>query len=393
MRLRKIASKLILSIWRFVQVSIWSLPAIVMWFTPYRMVKARLLGIGHLATELDYFVKKRQLGSYSKIRPIFIVKRRHGLNETLLRIWSQHLTIMTNRIAYDLLRPFQFFPSLCIDLAEVVRVENAAQYQTIVNQWGSRAPVFELPLDLVAAGNATLREMGLPENSWFVAVHSRDGVYSPSDEHLYSYRNCDIANYSAAVNAIIARGGWCIRMGEKGTASLTERPGLVNYPDTVFKSEWMDLFLCNQARFFLGNTSGLALVSTISGVPCALANMVPLGCVYGFSPLDISIPKLAIAEDGTKLPFATIFASELSNYRATDEFERDGVNLIENSPSEIWDLAVEMLDSLGGTLQRTAEDEARQEAFRRLLTPRHYTYGARSRIGMMFLRQHKDLLE
>jgi putative glycosyltransferase (TIGR04372 family) len=154
----------------------------------------------------------------------------------------------------------------------------------------------------------------------------------------------------------------------------------------------MDIFLCNQARFFLGNTSGLKIVSTISGVPCAAANMTPHDCVYGFLPADISIPKLLQIKDGTMPRFADVFASNLCGYHHAKPFEEAGITLIENTPQQIRDLATEMLDALDGTVQRTSEDEARQEAFRRLLTPRHHTYGTRSRIGTAFLREYAHLL-
>jgi len=379
--------------WRALQMMLWGVPALIAWFTPYRFLKARVLGIGHLAIELDYFVKQRALGAYPDVKPIVFTKRKHGLNAALLDIWGKHIKVFTNRVAYDLLRPFTLFPFVCIELEDVVRrVDQAVHYPRIVEQWGDRPPIFQLPGELFVEGRRALRDMGVPEDAWFVAVHARDSVYSPNDEYLYSYRNCRIENYSAAVDAIIARGGWCIRMGEKGTEPLAERPGLVNYPDTGFKSDWMDLFLCNQARFFLGNTSGLAFVSTISGVPSALANMVPYGCVYGFAPFDISIPKALRLKDGTVPRFAEIFGSELSTYRSNREFDNAGVTLTENTAQQIRDLTNEMLDVLEGKPQRTLEDEFRQQSFRKLLTPRHFSYDTRSRIGTAFLREHAHLL-
>jgi len=368
---------------------VWFVPALVAWLTPYRFV-ILAWRIGHLATEMDFFLKQRALGVHANIRPVVFNKRHRVTNPALLSIWARHVKVITNRVAYDLLRPFTRFSPLCIDLTDVVsRLDQPARYQEVVNEWGDRPPVFQLPEEMLIEGHRVLRKMGIPECAWFVPVHSRDGLYSPTDEYIHSYRNCDIENYGAAVDAIIGRGGWCVRMGERGTVPLPERQGLVNYPDTEFKSDWMDLFLCNQARFFLGNTSGLKLVSTISGVPCALANMAPHECVYGFLPSDISIPKLLRLRDGTIPRFEDIFASKMAKRR---EFESLGATFVQNTTPQIRDLALEMLDVLDGKPQRTAEDELRQEAFRRLLKPRHYTYGTRSRIGTQFLREHAHLL-
>jgi putative glycosyltransferase (TIGR04372 family) len=392
-RKKSVPSRIGFQIWRSVQMAIWTLPALVMWFTPYRVGRPGMRAIGQLAAEPDYFLKKRALGDYANIRPIFFNKRGYGLNAALLNVWAQHIHVTTNRIAYDLLRPFEFFAFLRIDFVDVLLpVDRAAQYQTIATQWGDRPPIFRLPDEILAKGYRALREMGVPDGAWFVPVHSRDGIFAPTVEHVYDYRNCHISNYEAAVDAIIARGGWCIRMGERGTPPLAQRHGVINYPDTRFKSDWMDVFLCNQARFFLGNTSGLKMVSTISGVPCAAANMTPHDCAFGFLARDISIPKPLRLPDGTMPNFAEIFASEISRYHHSRQFQEAGITLLENSPEQIRDLAIEMLDVLDGKAHRTAQEEATQVAFRRLLTPRHHSCGTSSRIGTAFLREYAHLL-
>jgi hypothetical protein len=53
---------------------------------------------------------------------------------------------------------------------------------------------------------------------------------------------------------------------------------------------------------------------------------------------------------------------------------------------------MEMLDRLDAKLRSPPADEIRQEAFRKLLTPVHFSYGSPSRIGMQFLRDHAHLL-
>lgn len=64
----------------------------------------------------------------------------------------------------------------------------------------------------------------------------------------------------------------------------------------------------------------------------------------------------------------------------------------DNTPDEVRDLAIEMLDRLDGRLSYDADDEARQARFRALFRPVHYSYGALSRVGGAFLRKHDHLL-
>jgi putative glycosyltransferase (TIGR04372 family) len=308
-------------------------------------------------------------------------------------MWGDNIVIVSSPWLAGLLRPFSYFHFLRIKLRpSFVNEARVADYPRVLHEWGDRAPLFRLPEKIDRAGREALRAMGLPDDAWFACVHSRDGIFSPGDEVIHDYRNCRIENYGLAVDEIIARGGWCIRMGEAGTEPLAARPGLVNYAGSAFKSDWMDIFLCAKARFFLGNTSGLFIVSTVAGVPSALANMIHIGSCYGHSPADISIPKHLRERNGAELSFADILHSPIGNFRESRQYRDVGIEILENTPEEIRDLAVEMLERLEGRLAYTAEDEARQQAFRALMRPHHHTCESHARIGSAFLEENERLL-
>jgi len=359
-------------------------------FSSYRFVVVTLPHrIGHLALEVDWFLKQKALGKFPGVWPILVLPYSETANPALLRIWGRHLRLISNPVLVRILKPFTEVASLRVDLYEVAyALEGAAQYSQAINSWGDRPPIFRLPKDLIENGRAVLEKMGMPRNAWFVCVHARDAIYSPSDEFAHNFRNSDINRCNAAVDAIIARGGWCVRIGERGTPSLSERPGLINYPDTPFHSDWMDLFLTSQARFCLGNTSGICLIATIAGVPCALANMMPYGACYGMGLRDISIPKGLRRQNGEVPSLPEIFASDVANFRFAEFYAREGWQVEENTEAQICELAMEMLDRLEGAFRTEPADEVLQDAFRHLLTPQHYTHGTRSRIGTAFLRLH-----
>jgi putative glycosyltransferase (TIGR04372 family) len=167
---------------------------------------------------------------------------------------------------------------------------------------------------------------------------------------------------------------------------------VVDYSRHRLRSERMDIVLCARARFFLGNTSGVALVSTAFGVPCALANMIPFSNLAPLSR-DISIPKLLFHRGESRLlRFDEILGSPAANYRFARSYENDGIVPIENTAEEILELVREMLDRLDGTFEETADDKAQQQRFRRLLRPGHYSFGSVSRVGAAFLRKYRHLL-
>ena len=63
------------------------------------------------------------------------------------------------------------------------------------------------------------------------------------------------------------------------------------------------------------------------------------------------------------------------------------VTVIDNSPEEVRDLVIEMLDRLDGTVVYGDGDVRRQEEFRALFRPGHYSFGSVALVGRDFLRQ------
>lgn len=349
--------------------------------------------IGHLAAEIDWYLRKREMGELPAHRPVLLLRRERAANAALLDIWASQLPVVSAPLARRLREPLLLHDELRLDLGEsVVALDGAADYPAMLARWGDRPGPASLPAEIRRRGHAQLRAWGLPEGSWFVCVHAREGGYSPKDEDLHAHRNSDIACYRLAIDEIRDRGGWCIRVGDPTMAPLDPREGVIDYANGPEKSDWLDLFLCAETRFFLGNTSGLCLVSTIFGRPSLLVNMIPYGAALGVAPGDLSIPKLII-RDGAPMTFPEIFASEIATYRLAGLYEEAGLAVRDNTPEEIGDAAAEMLDRLDGRFAETPEDVRRQRAFRALVRPEHYCYSAASRIGSRFLRQHADLLE
>jgi putative glycosyltransferase (TIGR04372 family) len=168
--------------------------------------------------------------------------------------------------------------------------------------------------------------------------------------------------------------------------------GVVDYALHPSRSDWMDVFLCADARFFLGNSSGLFVVATVFGTPCALANMIPSSHL-AYAPSDVAILKLLWStRDGRYLTFGEIFSQPVAGYRFANRFLEDGLRVDENSEEELRDLVLEMLERLDGSLVEISKDRARQKRFLSLLRPEHYCYGAASRVSARFLERHQDLL-
>lgn len=349
--------------------------------------------IGHVAAEVDCFLKERALGLIPDERPILLLDRGRVGNRALLDIYKRYFTVLDRRWQRRLFFQLAKTPALRLPLARpVAGFGECARYAQVLALWGDRPPVIALPEDIETRGRARLAEMGVPEGAWFVCLHVREGGYSPGDEVTHAHRNADINSYREAIQAITDRGGWVIRVGDATMRPLEGMEQVCDYALSDLKADWMDLWLCAHNRFFLGTSSGLAMLAAMFHKPSALANLIPYGASYGMAPNDISIPKTLVSRSGELLDLAEIFASGLSLLRYASVFEKRGVRILDNSPEEIRALVEEMMDRLEGRFETTEDDEDLQRRYRAFLGPADYSYGTQSRIGRDWLRSNRSLV-
>jgi putative glycosyltransferase (TIGR04372 family) len=125
----------------------------------------------------------------------------------------------------------------------------------------------------------------------------------------------------------------------------------------------------------------------VFGVPSAITNTWP---VSGRPPSnqDLFIPKVAWSEfENRYLTFEEALAPRFFFNLNSQLLYSWGIKVVDNTPDEINDLVLEMLDRLEGKCQYTAEDEVLQQQFNSLPTP----YGPsafNSRIGRSFLHNY-----
>jgi putative glycosyltransferase (TIGR04372 family) len=359
----------------------------------YRRVTVKLDRIGHLASEFDCFLKERALGRLPR-RKWFVLAPPHKVaNPCLLDYWMDQIAVVQSPRICAVLGAMGRHGMMEFDIRHYIpSIEGVATYHSVLAEWGNRPPLLVLKAEHRERGWKALGLMGIPRDGWFVAIHAREPGFSEQDERAHSHRNSDVRKLMSAIREIRRRGGWVVRMGDQTMRQLPQMDGVVDYASHPLRCDWMDVFLCAQARFFVGNTSGLYLVATAFGTPCALANVSPASHL-AFAPSDISIPKLVRSIPQNRyLTFEEIFGGSIANYRFTRLFAANGLTVEENSEEDLRDLVVEMLDLIDGSYRATVEDGARQRRFSALLRPGHLCFGTASRIGSRFLASHENLL-
>jgi putative glycosyltransferase (TIGR04372 family) len=267
-----------------------------------------------------------------------------------------------------------------------------AEYVNIQRQYFGRGPILSLTEFDHKRGRHWLKEFGAPVDAWFVCLHCRQDGYV--DGEFQSYRNADINSFIFAIEAITQRGGWVIIMGDNKSIKLPPMERVIDYAHGNDKSDWKDIFLCAECKFFLGTSSGLSSVANVFGVPVISTNAAPLSMVGGYRSDDISIQKMIWSNKNQRLlSFREVFDSNISNFRFDNLYSEANVKVVDNDPEDIKNVVLEMMEILEGKCVYSTEDEKLQNKFKYFMRPVHYSYGTISRVGRDFLRKYAFLLD
>ena len=367
-----------------------SIPLHVLGFRRVTVIVGR---IGHLVTEVDCLLKEEALGILRRRKWLLLAPPSQVANPHLLGYWKQKVRVIENPWFCTVLKAMSRWILMTHDVSHyVLRLNDTQDIYRINSRWDGRAPILRLRDEDRSPETSGLRELGIPKDGWFVCAHVREPGFSPGDDTAHAHRNGRPEAVIPAMQEIVRRGGFCVRMGDPSVSRLPPMPGVIDYAHHPLRSARMDIVLCASTRFFLGNSSGLALVSSVFGVPCALVNMIPSSAL-SVLPNDLSIPKLLrFDRESRLLRFDEILGSPIADFRYAKLYSDAGITPVENSPEEILALVREMLDRLEGKHEESEEDQDLQRRFMGLLRPGHYSYGAASRVGAAFLRKYQHLL-
>jgi len=362
----------------------------------FRRLLFRVEHIGHLAAEFDTYIKAKHLGLLPKKRYFYFVlaPKKKVANMHLLNYWRSQVPIITNFIACAFLNIVTKHFFMRYDVSNYISGFFGTQdIYRINNMWDNRPPLLVLS-DADKNGCKNLLEtIGISAEEWFVCLHVRESGFLPHNEFIQSHRNASIGNITTAIQEIVSRGGKVVRMGDKSMTPLPFMRGVIDYAHHALKSERMDVVLCAKAKFFLGCTSGLSFVSMVFGVPIAQANMIPVAAL-SVTRQDMSIPKLLWSElENRYLSFNEILSSPVGDFYFTQQYTKSAIRVEENSPEDIYELTVEMLDRLEGKFIESDEDKKFHEKYLSFFKPGHYSYGATSKVCIAFLRRHQHLFD
>ena len=351
---------------------------------------------GETATQLDPLLKMGGLGWIPEARFRLLAPAGLAANAAYLDYWRDDIDIVSDPKMIDEL----------IDLATELRIHtrffrlpdgrfvSKMQGQAAVQKaWheAKRPPLLKLRHDHRARGRAAMAKLGLPEDAWFACLHVREpGYLRPHEADIHAFRDADIQDYLPAVDAITAHGGWVVRLGDASMRPLEKMDKVVDYALSEAREDWLDIYLLGAARFVLGTTSGPTPVAATFGTPVIMTNMVPHG-ERGPNQRSLFLPKLYRRRDGSPLSFREMLKGPrrwLWNGRLLGA---EGLEAVDNSPEELRDVTLEMIDRLGDGVAEDEHQTGLQAAYRALFD-RDDDFDTGSRIGGAFIEKYRDLL-
>lgn len=351
--------------------------------------------VGHIAL-LGIHVKRNLLeGKPYRTLTLLRTPQRNLGNPCLVDYWQKYFTLAdppSNRaFSFDYLQYGSKYLYLEERLAgpETYFWQAYAEFSRAWEQAGGGA-LLELSKQDIHRGKQALTAMGIPRGAWYVCLHVRSKGFKSVHEGLQDSLNADITTYDLAIDAIVKRGGWVIRMGDPSMPKLPARNGVVDYAHSPQKADWMDIFLCGTCWFYVGTSSGLAYVPNLFAIPCVFTNWFPTG-TRPLNGTDIFIPKMHWYDEQNEFaPFAESLAPPLGHIHANPTLRALGVSLKDNTREDLRDVVVEMLDRLEAKASYTAEDKHLQARFDAVATNSR-SFG-NARIGRDFVRKYRRLL-
>jgi putative glycosyltransferase (TIGR04372 family) len=272
----------------------------------------------------------------------------------------------------------------------------------VLNLLDQTSPLLSFTQEEHELGQQLLQSLGVGSDP-FVCVIVRDEAYykvalPDRDLSYHSFRNCDIDSYVEGLEALAEKGLFVLRMGAIVEKPLrSSHPKLIDYASSSFRSEFGDVYLGANCKFCISDGLGYYAIPAAFRRPNAYVNYSPFHIFYSSRSCDAGITKVfSDSKSGRVIPIRELHEFNVSELTRSERLAEVGLTLIDNSPSEIRDLILEVNSRLDGTWVANPEDEALQSVFwERYLeaigpigrTKHGYI---RSRFGAQFLRSHRE---
>ncbi|MCF7889139.1 MAG: TIGR04372 family glycosyltransferase [Victivallales bacterium] len=346
--------------------------------------------IGHLASDPATFFKEMEVESKGFF--VFLVFNGRVANEYMVQLWNQKSKVLyVSRFVWNLLISEYERKS---DVILKLYYDRGLKYN-ILNKYTSIYPnkdILNLPKNDIIRGISVLKEMGIDEGQKYVCLHNRESGYLSSKFNYHSHRDADITNYSKTIQLLIRKGYKVIRLGDSSMTELKSLgDGLIDYPFTDWKSDFMDIFLIYYCSFMLCSTSGPVTVARLFNKQICLVNIPNPYCDIPICAGDLFIPKTIYSKTiGRYLTLREVL--NLGRISRAEDYDGMGLSVIENSEDEICNITNEFIE-LGKTKENTLNYEVINDKLLSIFEERKLVFKSSANLGLSYLKKYPNYLD
>ncbi|MDF1792181.1 MAG: TIGR04372 family glycosyltransferase [Thalassobaculaceae bacterium] len=211
-------------------------------------------------------------------------------------------------------------------------------------RWTGGTPFLEMDPDLSRRGNSVLSDLGAGVDDPVATIHVREEGYNANVSSTMRLRDAHFETYGVAIRRLVEAGFKVVRLGDPSMKPASPIDGLIDYPFTTAKSDWMDIYLAGRCAFHIGTSSGMSFIPLLFGRPVLFTNFPTLAQMV-CAPSVVTLPKVLQTEVGETVPFETYCRDHADILEASDAIIH-GLVFTENTPEDIAQGAAMMVEHL-----------------------------------------------
>lgn len=256
-------------------------------------------------------------------------------------------------------------------------------------------PHLEFSADERAEGDKALKKFGIEPTDRIVCFHARDPNFREGPTATSGFRDSTIQTQINAMVSTVDYGYKAVRVGRNMREHVeTTTSNVIDYSQSVLTNDFLDIYLCFRCSFFVCTGSGLEAVALVFRKPLVCVNISQWGLLdlHDTHQYPLFIPKKQIwADSKQELTLSEIQKIGSHYFTSNDQYNSQGILLVENTAEDIRDVVVEMHLRISGLWHECEASLKRQECFRKRLTERNGRT-IPMQIGSAYLQKNPYLL-
>lgn len=328
--------------------------------------------IGHFSIDVELYLSKLEQTKLTKnVKDIFFIPNTKQIcNSYLLKIWSKKLTII---------RRFFIIPLWFLINSKYLKY--FFKDHVLHHRIGKHFPHFDNEnLILNSKQNINIEKNDIDEcleilkrnkidiNKKIVCLHVRDNLYLKKkyplkDFSYHDYRDFELDHFQKLCEFFEKKGFLIFRMGNSTIKKLKfANKNIIDYSNSNFISDKMDIFLISKCSIFIGAESGLLSVARCFRKPLLNICGKPVVRSSYYNNL-YCFKNLYRTSDNKPLTFTEIFSENLYDVHDKEILKAKGIYLKDLSSDEIFEYGQDIFNFYKSGCDISGAEKIKQKEF------------------------------